>query len=145
MEKSYKIISIIMIIIIVSVLVGYREYEVEYGTRHPNPPPPKNLWNTNGLTLVKNINFNSGTSHSINFTMPANDTTLVLETWNNSTANVNAQIFNPHGSLYDLCTVSTGRSLSGYKNYGGFLTGTWHIDMSSTDPFNITVQIYLNA
>jgi len=46
-EKSYKIISIIMIIIMVSVLVGYREYEVEYGTRHPNPPPPKNFYNTN--------------------------------------------------------------------------------------------------
>ena len=145
MEKSYKIISIIMIIIMVSVLVGYREYEVEYGTRHPNPPPTKNFYNTSGLTLVSNNNFNSGTSHTIKFNMSANDTTFELETWNNGTANVNAQIFNPHGSLYDLCTVYTGRSLTEYKNYGGFLTGTWHIDTSSTDPFNITVQIYLNA
>ena len=143
MEKKYKIMSIIMIIAMVTVVISYREYQVDYLDRHPTPPPPPNFYNTSGLKLIYSNYFNSGESGDIKFTMPANDTRLSIEAWNNGTAQVDANIFNPNGSLYIICTLYTGRQLTnGYNHYA---TGVWSIEMSSADTFNFTIQVYINA
>jgi len=143
-EKKYKIISIVFIIAMILVIIGYREYQVDYLYREPNSPPPPNFYNTNGLKLIYSNHFNSGESADIKFTMPANDTRLTIETWNNGTAKVDAEIINPNGSLYDICSMNRGRGL-GIEYSNGFKTGSWTIEMSSADPFNITVHIYVNA
>jgi hypothetical protein len=143
-EKKYKIISIIMIIAMVAVVIGYREYQVDYLDRHLNPPPPPNFYNTGGLKLIYSNYFNSGESGDIKFTMPANDTRLSIEAWNNGTAQVDAQVVNPAGSLYESCSIDKGRSLTNHYSKG-YETGLWTIEISSADPFNITVQVYVNA
>ncbi|MHB8358544.1 MAG: hypothetical protein ACYDCP_03450 [Thermoplasmataceae archaeon] len=143
MEKKYKIISIILIIAMVAVVIGYREYQVDHLDRHPNPPPP-NFYNTSGLKLIYSNYFNSGESGYINFTMPANNTRLSIEEWNNGTGQVDAKIINPKGALYENCAMYKGQGLINYYSKG-YETGVWTIEMSSAVTFNITVQIYIKA